>query len=149
MALLPAIEASAPSLSLTGHVNYGHIITLIVYLIRINVATGRWTGLILFGIQKLYISMPHRVCPGFIIWLALATVMCRVLIHIIVIMGLWHSVGRITGIFLLPYFLQHLCQPVLVPALHVQDQVFVVFLEPCIEAILLHHFQLTRPKQSP
>ena len=149
MTLLPTIEASTPFFGLLGHVDYSHIVTVILYLTWIIVATGGWSGFILFGFRKLYISMPYHIRPGFIIRGALAPIVCGVLIHIIMVMGLRRGVCWVTGVLLLPYLLQHLCRPVLVSILHVQDQVFVVFLQLRIEAILLHHFQLTRAKAVP
>ena len=80
---------------------------------------------------------------------ALAPIMCRVLVRIIVVMGLRHSVRWITGVFLLPYLLQHLCRPVLVPILHVRDQVFVMLFQPRVEAILLHVSQFTLGQNGP
>ena len=140
MTLFPTIEASAPLVSLIGHINYGHIVILIIYLFRINLAAGVWTGFVLFGIRKLYVSMPYRIGPVFIIRRALATIVSRILIHIIMIMGLRHGVCQVTGVLLLLYLLKHLRRPVLVSILHVGDQVFVMFFQPRIEAILLHPF---------
>ena len=119
MTLLPTIKASTPFFGLLGHIDYGHIVTVIVYLTRINVATGGQGGFILCGVQKLYIGMPYHVGPGFIIWGALAPIVCGVLIRIIMVMGLQHGVCWVTGVLLLPYLLQHLCRPVLVSILHV------------------------------
>ena len=93
--------------------------------------------------------MPYHVGPGFIIWGALAPVVCGVLFHIIMVMVLWCGVCWVMGVLLLPYLLQHVRQPVLVSILHVRDQVFVVFFQPHVEAILLHHFQLTQAKAVP
>ena len=93
--------------------------------------------------------MPYRVGLGFIIQGALAPIVCGVLICIIMVMGLWRGVCWVTGVLLLLYLLQHLHWPILVSILHVQDQVFVVFFQPRIEAILLHHFQLTQAKAVP
>ena len=149
MTLLPTIEASTPFSSLLGHADYGHIVTVIIYLTRINVATGGRGGFVLFGVWKLYIGMPYCLGLGFIIQGALAPIVCGVLVHIIMVMGLWHGVCWVMGVLLLPYLLQHLRQPILVSILHVRDQVFVVFFQPCIEAILLHDFQLTRAKAVP
>ena len=149
MTLPPTIEASTPFLSLLSHIDYGHIVAIIVYLTRINVATGGQGGFVRFVFRKLYISMPYCVGPGFIIWGALAPVVCGVLIHVIMVMGLRRGVCWITGVLLLLYLLQHLHRPVLVSVLHVRDQVFVVFFQPRVEAILLHHFQLTRTKAVP
>ena len=110
---------------------------------------GGRVGSFCFGVRKLYIGMPYRVGLGFIIWGALAPVVCGVLIHIIMVMGLQRGVCWVTGVLLLPYLLQHLRWPILVSILHVRDQVFVVFFQPRVEAILLYHFQLTRAKAVP
>ena len=111
MTLLPTIEASTPFFDLLGHVDYGHIVTVIVYLIQINIATGGWGGFVLFGVRKLYIGMPYHVGPGFIIRGALAPIVCGVLVHIIMVMGLRRGVCWVTGVLLLLYLLQHLRQP--------------------------------------
>ena len=79
MNLLPAVQALTPFLSLFGHIDYGHVVTVIVYLTRINVTTGGLGGFILFGFRKLYISMPYGVGSGFIIWGTLAPMVCGVL----------------------------------------------------------------------
>ena len=149
MTLPPAIEASTPFLGLLGHIDYGHIVTVIIYLTRINVSIGGRVGFILFIFRKLYIGMPYGIGSGFIIWGALAPIVCGVLIHVIMVMGLRRGVCWIKGVLLLPYLLQHLCRSVLVLVLHVRDQVFVVFFQLRVEAILLHHFQLTWAKVAP
>ena len=138
MALFTAIEATSPSVCLICHSDYGHIITFIVQLTRIEL--GGWGRVMLFLLQlrKMYFHVSYSIRSCLIVHWAFSAIMVRVLVMVILTMRLWCSVCQIVGILLFPYFLQHLCGPILVTVFHMRYQIFIMLLQPGIETIFLH-----------
>ena len=105
MALFTAIEAMSPPVCLICHSNYGHVITFIIHLTRIELGDWGRVRLFLLWLREMYFHVSYGIRSCLIVHWAFSTIMVHILVMVILIMRLQRSVCQITGILLLPYLL--------------------------------------------